>query len=171
MALAVVVRPAAESDASSLLQLRKVVFEETEYMLLEPLEFRDTVQDEQRRIRSLNGQPNSACLVAVADGERVGFLSAMGGHVNRLRHSVKLALGVRRSSWGRGVGKALLYTALALSRDAKLKRIELTVHTTNERALSLYKSAGFEIEGTRRSSLLVGGRHVDEYLMSFINEA
>ena len=77
-------------------------------------------------------------------------------------------------AWNRhepSVGSALLNAALEWSRDAGLKRVDLTVHTTNERALSLYRRLGFEIEGTRRSSLLVSGRYVDEYLMSFINEA
>lgn len=167
---AVVVRRAVESDAGELLQLRKGVFAETEYMLLEPVEFSDTEEDERRRIAHLNREPNSACFVAVVDGTIVGFLSAMGGQVNRLRHSVKLALGVRRSCWGRGAGKALLDAALAWSRDAGLRRVELTVHITNERAVSLYKSAGFEIEGVRRSSLRVAGRYVDEYSMAVIHD-
>lgn len=45
-------------------------------------------------------------------------------------------------------------------------RVELTVHTTNERGVSLYRRHGFEVEGTRRGSLLVNGRLVDEYRMS-----
>ena len=34
--------------------------------------------------------------------------------------------------------------------------------THNERALVLYKQAGYEIEGTRRHSLKVDGQWVDE---------
>ena len=164
-------RPAVEDDAAELLALRQAVFEETEYMLWEPREFKDSVDDERKRIERLNAGKNSRCLVAVADETLVGFLSAMGGSVNRLRHTTTLALGVRRSHWGRGAGSALLTEALSWSRSAGLVRVELTVHTTNQRAVALYQRHGFEVEGTRRSSLLVSGRYVDEYLMSVVTNA
>jgi RimJ/RimL family protein N-acetyltransferase len=51
-----------------------------------------------------------------------------------------------------------------------LRRIELTVHTSNQRAIDVYKRCGFQVEGVRQSSLLVDGKYVDEYLMAVINE-
>jgi RimJ/RimL family protein N-acetyltransferase len=171
MTKAVLVREAVEGDAKELLALRQVVFEETEYMLWEPAEFRDSVEDERSRISRLNSSKNSRCLVAIADNEMVGFLNAMGGTVNRLRHATTLALGVRRSYWGQGAGSALLSSALAWSRLAGLARVELTVHTTNERAVALYRRHGFEVEGKRRKSLYVNGRYIDEFLMSVTNAA
>jgi RimJ/RimL family protein N-acetyltransferase len=42
-------------------------------------------------------------------------------------------------------------------------RIELTVITTNLKAISLYKNFGFENEGTRRNSLMIQGHLDDEY--------
>jgi RimJ/RimL family protein N-acetyltransferase len=36
----------------------------------------------------------------------------------------------------------------------------------NERALALYRRLGFEVEGTRRDSVLVDGRYVDELTMA-----
>jgi RimJ/RimL family protein N-acetyltransferase len=52
----------------------------------------------------------------------------------------------------------------------RLRRVELTVHTTNQRAIAAYKRCGFQVEGVRRSSLLVDGKYVDEYLMAVIND-
>jgi RimJ/RimL family protein N-acetyltransferase len=52
-----------------------------------------------------------------------------------------------------------------------LVRLELTVHTTNDRAVALYKRFGFQIEGTRQASLLVAGEYRDEYLMSRVTAA
>jgi RimJ/RimL family protein N-acetyltransferase len=166
----VAVRRAAEDDAANLHALRLTIFGETEFMLWEPGEFRDTVEDEGRRIARLNSQPNSACLVAAEGATLVGFLNAMGGQVNRLRHSTILALGVLRASWGQGIATSLLRSAMAWSREAGLRRVELTVHTTNVRAVNLYLRSGFQVEGVRRSSLLVSGKYVDEYLMSVVNE-
>jgi RimJ/RimL family protein N-acetyltransferase len=38
--------------------------------------------------------------------------------------------------------------------------------THNQARVALYKKQGFEIEGRKRHSLLVGGHYVDEYLMA-----
>jgi RimJ/RimL family protein N-acetyltransferase len=161
------IRKAAESDAGALHALRLALFEESDTLLWEPGEYRATVADEARQIAQLSA--NSLCLVAERDRQLVAFLYAMGGQVNRTRHSTRLALGVLRSSWGRGVATRLVQEALAWSRSIHLARVELTVHTTNLRALSIYLRAGFQVEGVRRKSLLVGGRYVDEYQMSVIN--
>jgi RimJ/RimL family protein N-acetyltransferase len=167
----VVVRRAEDADSDALLALRVALFAETEFMLWEPGEFRDTAEDERQRIARLNSRTNSLCLVAEHDNQLVGFLNAMGGQVNRLRHSTTLALGVLRSHWGQGVATAMLNETLSWSRQAGLARIELNVHTNNLRAVAAYRRAGFQIEGTRRRSLLVSGRYVDEYLMSVIHDA
>lgn len=59
---------------------------------------------------------------------------------------------------------------LQWSREKRLRRVELTVHTSNRRAIDVYRRCGFEVEGTRQSSLLVDGHYVDEYLMAVIND-
>jgi RimJ/RimL family protein N-acetyltransferase len=47
-----------------------------------------------------------------------------------------------------------------------IHRLELTVVTENQAGLQLYKKMGFEIEGTKRQSLYIDGKFVDEYYMS-----
>lgn len=47
-----------------------------------------------------------------------------------------------------------------------MHRLELTVMARNERAIGLYRRHGFEIEGTRRDSVRVGGAYVDELAMA-----
>ena len=165
------IRRAVEADAPALLALRQALFAETEFLLWEPGEFKDSVEDERARIVRLSGRPNSLCLVAESNAQLVGFLNAMGGQVNRQRHSTTLALAVLRAHWGAGIAGALLAEVLAWSRQVGLSRVELTVHTTNFRAVALYLRAGFQVEGVRRRSLLVSGRYVDEYLMSVVHEA
>lgn len=91
--------------------------------------------------------------------------------MNRRRHSTTLALGVLRSHWGQGHATRLLAEALAWSRAVRLARVELTVQTTNLRAIAVYLRAGFQLEGTRRMSLLVAGKYVDEYQLAVTHEA
>ncbi len=45
-------------------------------------------------------------------------------------------------------------------------RLELTVYTDNEPALKLYRSFGFEIEGTLRAFAFRDGKFVDAYTMA-----
>lgn len=109
-------------------------------------------------------------LVAEVGGELIGNLTAFGGDVRRTRHRVTIAVGVSRDHCGRGAATAMLDHLLRWSRERKLRRVELTVHTTNDRAIALYRSCGFQIEGIRRSSLLVDGQYADEYQMAVIND-
>lgn len=165
-----VVRRALETDAPALIALRRRLFEETPFMLLEPAEFTNTEDDERARIIRLGQQSNSLVLVAEAGTQLVGVLSAIGGERNRSRHSALLGLGVVRSHWSQGIASRMVHEAISWSLAAGLKRLELTVHTTNLRALSVYLRCGFEVEGLLRSSLLVDGKYVDEYLMSLIHK-
>jgi len=51
---------------------------------------------------------------------------------------------------------------------AQVLRIELSVFTDNERAIRLYRSLGFEHEGTHRCYALRHGRYADVHLAAFV---
>lgn len=169
--MAIAIRRAVETDAASLLDLRRTLFAETDYMLWEPQEFAATEDDERKFIAWLSSKSNSLLLVA-EDGARLsGFLGAMGGERNRTRHSALVFLGVRSEYASRGTASALLKETIAWASAFGVVRLELTAHTTNDRAVALYKRFGFQIEGTRQASLLVAGEYRDEYLMSRVTAA
>ena len=164
------VRRAASSDAAGILELRTRLQTETSFMLLEPGEFQDSLEDEINRIDRLNRRDNCLIVVTEERGQLIGMLTAYGGETRRLRHRATLVIGVAREHWGKGAATAMINAALNWSRERKMRRIELTVHTSNARAIDVYRRCGFEVEGIRRSSLLVDGRYVDEYLMAVIND-
>lgn len=165
------IRRATEDDATALLALRTLIFAETAFMLWEAGEFHDTAADEAGRIRRLNDSRNGLMLVAEGESGLVGFLGAFGGIANRQRHATSLALGVRRSAWGRGAATALIEHTIAWAAAAGIVRIDLTVHCANQRAVALYERLGFQKEGVRSKSLLVDGQYVDEYLMARVQPA
>jgi len=68
--------------------------------------------------------------------------------------------------WGKGIGSQLLQTFIDWATAHQFHRIELTVMESNIRAQSLYKNAGFEIEGIKQNSLNVDGHYVNEYYMA-----
>lgn len=73
--------------------------------------------------------------------------------------------------WDSGLGTDAVRTLCRFAFDhMNLQRIELTVFETNPRARRAYEKVGFVLEGTRRRSEFVQGRHVDSDLMSVLPE-
>lgn len=88
----------------------------------------------------------------------------------RMRHSANLGILVHADYQGKGIGTALLGKILDLADNwLMLVRVELTVFTDNERAINLYKSMGFEIEGVKKYAAIRNGQFADEYLMARYN--
>lgn len=83
--------------------------------------------------------------VAVAGTELVGEL-----HVERTPFGFGEIGMMVASGWrGRGVGTALLVTAIAWAREQGLHKLTLGVFPDNEAALALYRKHGFVEEGRR----------------------
>ena len=71
-----------------------------------------------------------------------------------------------KSERGKGIGAKLFEALEEWANQQSIHRLELTVMTYNTAGIALYKKMGFEIEGTKRDSLLIDGKYVDEYYMS-----
>ena len=54
------------------------------------------------------------------------------------------------------------------ARRLGLTRIELRVRQDNARAISLYETLGFQLEGTLRSAFKVGEVEYDDLIMSLL---
>lgn len=163
-------RRAAPEDAESLLRFRRQLYTETDFMLYQAVELKDYPEESLRYINDLIGRANSELIVAVDAGQIVGFVAAAGNDLVRLRHGARLALGVLKSHWSKGVGSGLLENIREWAHDAAVVRLELTVRVDNARAIELYLRHGFAIEGRRRSSININGNYFDDYLMSLINQ-
>lgn len=96
----------------------------------------------------------------------MGYVEATGGGYRRNRHCAQVVIGVRASASGRGIGTALLDELDRWAVRRGVRRLALTVMAHNERAISLYRRCGFELEGMRRASVGVDGAYLDELLMA-----
>lgn len=159
------IRKAAPEDAEKLVNLMKHV-EQSEFMLFEPGERKTEPEQLSKRIEAL-GEDSAILLAEDADGI-VGYMFAMGEGVRRKQHSVYIALGIAEGQRGKGVGTELFKALESWATVKGLHRIELTVMETNAAGLALYKKMGFEVEGTKRDSLLINGQFVNEYYMAKI---
>jgi ribosomal protein S18 acetylase RimI-like enzyme len=65
-----------------------------------------------------------------------------------------------------GIGSAMLKHLLDIAKMKKLTKVSLNVDTHNDRAIHIYKKAGFEIEGKLCNEKYHNGQYSDEYRMA-----
>ena len=65
------------------------------------------------------------------------------GTRDKLRHRAEFGISVLRAYWGLGLGRALTEACIQCAKEAGYEQLELTVAAENERAIALYRKAGF----------------------------
>jgi len=159
----VLVRQAVESDAAALLDNINSVGAEDVYLLVE--QGPSDLEAERAFIRGFDGK-EGALFVAVTDGRVVGQADARRGAFPKNGHTATLGIAIRDKWRGVGLGRLLMETILDWMRDRGIEKACLEVFHTNERAIALYRSMGFEEEGRRRGQFRVKGKPVDDVLMA-----
>lgn len=117
----------------------------------------------------LEGLSEDNTVIVAERDDRIVGMAGLHRNKGRRHHSAMLGISVDDNHRGEGIGKALL-TALIDAADNWLgiSRIELTVFTDNEAAITLYRKAGFEHEGTHRAYALRNGVLADVIAMARI---
>jgi len=114
---------------------------------------------------------NSLFLVALNGEQVIGSLTCRGGSLHSDRHVADLGVYVARDWRGQGVGAALMGRALAWAAEHPvIRRVQLEVLASNDRAQRLYERSGFTREGVRRRACLRDGVLVDMILMAWLRE-
>src|SRR5206468_10088962 len=68
----------------------------------------------------------------------------------RTRGVLELGMAILPEGRGRGAGRRLVDAAVGHARTSWAHKLDLEVWVDNGRAIALYASAGFEVEGLRR---------------------
>jgi len=105
-------------------------------------------------------------VVAVADGEVIGWCDLRPKAAATLRHSAVLGMGVVTACRGQGIGSRMLASTLELAGARGIRRAELSVRSDNAPAIALYRRFGFVEEGTCRNYICVDGVDYDALLMA-----
>jgi RimJ/RimL family protein N-acetyltransferase len=87
----------------------------------------------------------------VLEDEEGRVVGTLGLHATRAAGVMSVGMCIVEPFRGRGGGRAFIEAALAHARQSPLHKLELEAWPDNERAIALYRSAGFEVEGERRS--------------------
>ena len=161
------VRRAEPGDAAALVALGSEVGREPEGWLITSNGWRG-VGDERRYLRSLRRYPHAAVFVAETPEGIVGRLSLGRDPHPASAHVADLGLMVAASYRRRGIGSALLETAVEWAREIGVRKLELHVFPHNEPAIELYEGYGFEREGYRRAHYRRAGEYVDAIVMALV---
>lgn len=106
-----------------------------------------------RTLEELTGRFRSALqkdhLLLVLEHDR-RIVGAIGLHPTEVDGVYSLGMSILQEFRGRGWGRRLMTAALDAGRSRGVVKVELEVFPENARALALYASSGFEIEGCKR---------------------
>ena len=161
-----VIREASQNDAKALLEFLPRVFEETEGLLMTREEFNKTLHDQVDVLGTLAASKTQLALVAHIDDKLVGLVTFTGRDLERVRHSGEVGLIVSKEKWGMGVGKSLMKCLhLWANANPTISKIDLRVRLSNHRAINLYESLGYQVEGWIRRAVKIDGEYDDHYWM------
>jgi len=127
--------------------------------------------DQKKRILEAMKDPKFLSIVAeYRKGRKYELVGSLGLAAQRnskkLRHVRFLGMLVIERYREKGVGKALMDYAISWSRKNRdIEKISLSVFSTNERAINLYKKFGFETEGMLKKQFILKGNYADEIVM------
>ncbi len=161
-----IIREIRTNDANSFITLIKEVESNADFMLMEDGERKTTPEQQMKLLERFEKQPNSIIHVAEDNDHLVGYLIAIGGTAKRTKHTAQLVIGILKDYRGKGIGTKLFNSVTQWAEKQGLSRLELTVVKDNIAGVELYKKCGFEIEGTKRKSLIINDKSFDEYYMS-----
>ena len=112
---------------------------------------------------------NRIILLAFDDQRVVGHLQISLATNARFRGTGELFIYLRQDFQNAGLGAAVMKYGLALARERKVHRVELTVVADNHRAITLYEKVGFKREGLKRENYLdEDGKYHDEVEMGIL---
>jgi len=109
---------------------------------------------------------NFAQYFAIDNGLVAGWCDITPKSIPEFSHAGILGMGLLSEYRGNGLGKKLLEKTIYHAKSIQnLESIELVVFESNENAIQLYRSFGFEIEGTKQKARKIDGKYDNEILM------
>ena len=162
-----IIRSLVADDAMPAISLMKRIYGESVFLARYPDEFTFTPEEESAFIRRRLEDASSLFIGAFVDGMIVGLcdLSAAGSGYTT-GHRASLSISIARQWQSKGIGSALLDTAIAQAMDMGYAQIELEVVSGNTKAKGLYRKYGFRRCGTIPDAFrLRDGSHLDLDIM------
>lgn len=161
---------AEPTDATAFLTFMNKVAIETDYLVMDEDGFSYSEEETADILQQSMEKDNRLCLVAKVADDIIGVVHVRAATPYRLSHIGTVFIAVLKDYWGHSIGRILLEEIIAWAKESGvLTRLELSVQVRNERAVRLYQSCGFEIEGLqKRGARTDEGGWLDLYYMGLL---
>ena len=142
--LEVSIQICGKSDAEELIKTLKIYVGDSEYIPMNPDEFKLTVEEEEKYIQDYIDSENSILLVAKYKGKIVGNIDVTGSKRDAMKHTAMIGMGMMKEWRNIGLGKALMDCAINWAeQNPILEKLWLEVFADNESGMALYKKMWF----------------------------
>ncbi|MBR1987034.1 MAG: GNAT family N-acetyltransferase [Mogibacterium sp.] len=139
-----ILRNCTAKDSEAVLDVFNLTHAQTDWMLTYPGEMTFTVEQEAKFLQDRTDSSDEVEILAEVGGKVAGT-AGIGcvGRKEKLKHRAEFGIGIDRAYWGIGIGHALTEACIECAEAAGYAQLELDVTAENERAIALYKKAGF----------------------------
>lgn len=140
----VLLRNGTRDDGESVLNVFNKTHEETDYLLSYSDENSFDATKEGEFLEKKIDSPNEIEIIAIVNDKVVGTagIEAVGRN-DKVKRRVEFGVSILKEYWGVGIGGALLNACIECAKEAGYVQLELSVVSDNERAIAMYKKAGF----------------------------
>ncbi len=153
-------------DAAALIEYLNTVGAESDNLLFGAEGIGLSLEDEEKYIESMQKSDTSALFVGSVGDEIVTVGSVTTSRWQRIVHHGEVALSVKKSHWGIGLGRCMMQKIIDFSRlNNTSEMLNLGVRADNMPAINLYKKMGFVEIGRFEKFFKVDGDYYDEILM------
>lgn len=148
------IRRASEHDAARIAEIQVKTWQEA-YQGLMPAEYLDSLDPVRRSVvwKDIVASPEETVLVALRGSNIIGFCDLLPSRdIPSPSEIAEIAsIYVEPSSWGLGAGRCLMKSVLDHAKDHGFTIVTLWVLSSNDRARSFYKKAGFAPDGAEKT--------------------
>ena len=162
------IAPPTAEDTPQLVGLMNALAEERNGLFIVPVDPITGAAQLQAHLAEIAVSGNETVMVAKIGDDLVGLASATRGMHPARRGNVDIGVGVGAAWRGCGIGTALMLALEHWADGAGIRRLQLTVVTTNAPAIALYRRLGFAIEGVLEVHAERDGSLFDEFIMAKI---
>ncbi len=105
-------------------------------------------------------------LATTSQNQVVGWCDIIRDSRPGFGHVGKLGMGLLPGYRGQGIGRRLAEATTRAARAMGLRKIELEVYGSNQRAITFYHCLGFRFEGVKRQGRCLENTYEDVFLMA-----
>lgn len=165
--LSVLIRTAKPSDAGAIIEINKSILKERIYMLRDPDEADYEIHKTENEILYHISGEGCLYIISEAEDKPMGYLEFSNGIFRKTRHAGMMQIFITKEYREDGIGFEFMKTLIDWAqKNPVIEKITLNVFSTNDRAVNLYRKAGFLEEGRCfRDMKFENGNYADSILM------